>query len=209
MTDAYVYSEGQVNSLTTSLLNGVRQGHEAAWHRLVDVYLPLIYQWCRRQNLQDADVLDVGQEVLQRVAANLKTFRREHPEDTFRGWLRQITRNAICDHFRRQQKQAVGPGGSTAQEQLANVSAPDFEDTEAARAEEIRIVYQRLVAFVRGEFSERDWQAFSQVVVENRTAAEVAEALGISRNQVYLAKSRILKRLREEFGTFQEEVVPS
>jgi RNA polymerase sigma-70 factor, ECF subfamily len=204
MTDASVNLEGHVDSITTTLLNEARQGDERAWHRLVDVYLPLVFYWCRRQGLQDADVLDVGQEVLQRLAKHLGKFRREGPQDTFRGWLRQVTQSALGDHYRRQQRQLVGRGGSTAQKALANVPEPEFEDSASTRTDEAQILYCRVVDLVRSEFSEQDWQAFHMVMVDNRTPTEVAQALRISRNRVYLAKSRIQKRLREEFGDYDE-----
>ena len=205
MTDSNVYGEGQIDSISSSLLEGVRRGEEQAWHRLMDMYLPLVYRWCQRQSLQDADMLDVGQEVLHRVARNLGQFRRERPEDTFRGWLRQITRNAISDHYRRLRKEPAGQGGSTAQVDQANVSAPEFDDTPASLADEIQVLYSRVVSLVRSEFSEQDWQAFYKVMVDKFSPTEVAEALEISRNQVYLAKSRIQRRLREAFGTIDAE----
>ena len=111
-----------------------------------------------------------------------------------------MTRSAIGDYFRQQQRQFAGGGGSTAQAALANVSAPDDEDGEAALAEETQLLYSRVVAFVKNEFSDQQWQAFYLVTVETQTAAEAARTLGMSRNQVYLAKSRVLKRLREVFG---------
>ena len=204
MTDTNVNLERHGDSITTSWLSGIRQGEELAWQRLLDMYLPLVYLWCRRQGLQDADVLDVGQDVLQRLAKGLGRFRRDRPEDSFRGWLRQITKNAIGDHFRKKQKQGVGQGGSSAQEQLASVPAPEFDDAATLLADEVQILHHRIVAFVRSEFSEQDWQAYYRITVENQAPSDVAETLGITRNQVYLAKSRIQKRLREEFGAFDE-----
>jgi RNA polymerase sigma-70 factor (ECF subfamily) len=167
---------------------------------LVDVYLPLVYRWCQRRGLQDADVRDVGQDVLQRIWKKLPEFDRDRPGGTFRGWLRRITENAICDHFRRPPQEPIGQGGSAAERRLRDSPDPDPNESAASQAEDTQLLYSRVVAFVRGEFAEKVWQAFYSVTVENRTAAEVATALGISRNEVYLAKSRVLKRLREEFG---------
>lgn len=200
MTDSSVYIGGQVDSISTALLNEARRGDQAAWQRLVEIYLPLVYWWCKRKRLQEADILDVGQDVLAAVARRLGTFRRDGRRDTFRGWLRRITENAIRDHFRRKRKSVDGAGGSDAKEQLSNVPDPVIDSSDVSQATEVQILYGRMVELVRGEFSEQDWQAIYRVFVENQRPAGVAQDLGITRNQVYLAVSRVRKRLREEFG---------
>src|SRR5277367_2420601 len=83
------------------LLERVRVDDEAAWHRLVDLYAPLVYRWCRRSGLPEQDAADVFQDVFQAVATHIAGFRKEKESDTFRGWLRTITRNKIRDHFRK------------------------------------------------------------------------------------------------------------
>jgi len=205
VTDPGVDLEGSVDSITTALLHHAKQGDQQAWNRLVDVYLPLVFHWCKKQNLQEADILDVGQDVLLRVSKNLKSFRRDRRQDTFRGWLWQITRNAILDHYRRQRKLPVGQGGSTAQQVFASIPNQGLEDRDSSQADETQILCSRIIDLVRGGFSEKNWLAFQMVMLENQTPAEAAEVLGISRNQVYLAKSRILRRLREELDTQPQE----
>ncbi|MBC8875614.1 MAG: sigma-70 family RNA polymerase sigma factor [Planctomycetes bacterium] len=201
MTDQNVNPEGHVDTVTTGLLNRARQGDETAWRRLVHVYLPLVYRWCKQRGLQEADAMDITQEVLLRVSKNLKGFRRDRDGDTFRGWLRTITRNAINDCLRKRHRDVHARGGSTARQVAENVPDQELDDSEASRSTEVRILYGRMVDLVRGEFSEKDWEALRMVVVEERLPKDVARVLGISRNQVYLAKSRIRKRLRDEFDT--------
>src|SRR5262250_370090 len=91
------------SSITTSrsLLERVKADEAAAWERLVTLYAPLVFHWCRRYNLGEADVADILQEVFQAVFLHLADFRKERQADTFRGWLRRITQNKILDHFRR------------------------------------------------------------------------------------------------------------
>src|SRR5262245_9179854 len=84
-----------------TLLERVRAGEATAWQQLVNLYSPLVLRCCRRWDLQDQDVADVFQEVFQAVALHIGSFRKEKPGDTFRGWLRTITRNKVYDHFRR------------------------------------------------------------------------------------------------------------
>jgi RNA polymerase sigma-70 factor (ECF subfamily) len=50
---------------------------------------------------------------------------------------------------------------------------------------------------VSSEFEPRSYQAVRLVVVEDRKPADVAAELGMTANAVYIAKSRILGRLRE------------
>jgi RNA polymerase sigma-70 factor (ECF subfamily) len=150
--------------------------------------------------MQEADVLDVGQNVLLSLAKNLGSFHRDRPQDSFRAWLRRITGNAIRDHYRGKQKQAEAAGGSDALQQLNRLPDPVIDDSDVTQATEVQILYSRIVELVRGEFSARDWQAIHLVFSENQRPADVAAALGITRNQVYLAVSRVRKRLREEFG---------
>jgi RNA polymerase sigma-70 factor (ECF subfamily) len=201
VTDGNVQYDGGAGSISTSLLVRVQTSDPAAWERLVSLYSPLVYRWCRQRGLQAADAADVGQEVFRAVARKIADFRRERPGDTFRGWLRIITRNKIRDHLRRQQRGATGVGGTEAQRQLLQLPSEDADaDDPASEASEATFVYHRALELLRQEFEERTWQAFWRVAVGDQVPAEVAAELGITVNAVYVAKSRILRRLREEFA---------
>ncbi len=97
-------------------------------------------------------------------------------------------------------RRPAGVGGGVAHELLQQISRAETEDDERSETDEIKILYRRVVELIRGEFSEQDWQAFVRVVMESQRAGDVANDLGITRNQVYLAKSRILHRVRREFA---------
>ena len=184
-----------------SLLERVQADEAAAWDRLVTLYAPLVFQWCRGWGLREQDIADVFQEVFQAVAAHVANFRRERQGDTFRGWLRTITRNKVYDHFRRQGREPAGVGGSDAQARLAQLPAPQPRDEGSSSAEEGEPgLFRRALDLIRGEFAERTWQAFWRTAVEGRAAAEVAAELGMSPGAVRVAKSRVLQRLREELG---------
>src|SRR5262249_62247129 len=90
-----------------------------------------VLHWCGRWRLQDEDAADVFQEVFQAVARHIKSFRKQRAEDTFRGWLRTITRNKVHDHFRRLRQEPAGVGGSTAQWRLGQVPPPPPPPEEA------------------------------------------------------------------------------
>jgi RNA polymerase sigma-70 factor (ECF subfamily) len=189
------------DSLSSSLLDRLREQDVEAWKRLTDLYGPLVYSWCRRAGLTPADAADVMQEAFIAVSRAIKTFRRDLPGSTFHGWIATITRNKIQDHFRRCATQPLAQGGSEAQQMLDDVAALDERSVSAdagPSAADRRVLLARATELVRAEFEERTWRAFWLTTVENRLPAHAAEELGISLNAVYKARSRVLRRLREE-----------
>jgi RNA polymerase sigma-70 factor (ECF subfamily) len=182
------------------LLERAKAQDPEAWRRLIDLYGPLVYYWCRQQHLGPEDMADVFQEVFRAVARHLPTFRKDRAEDSFRGWLLTITKNKIRDHFRRQKGQPVAAGGSDAARQLEQVPEPLSDLDEAAGSEQHRRLLHRALDLIRGEFTEATWQAFWRATVEGHFPADIAADLGISVNAVYKAKARVLHRLRTELG---------
>jgi RNA polymerase sigma-70 factor (ECF subfamily) len=192
------------NSLQSTLLRGVRAQDPEAWQRLVDLFGPLVYGWCRGQQLQPADASDVTQDVFRAVANNIERFRRERPGDSFRGWLWTITRNKIRDLQRARGKQPHAVGGTTMMHRVAEVpDEPPSEDSSST--DMVRSTYRRAVEMVRERFEEPTWQAFWRVAIERDKPADVAADLGITVNAVRKAKARVLRRLREEFGELLDE----
>jgi len=191
-------------SIGSSLLERLKVESPEAWRRLVHLFGPLVYQWCRRQGLQAADATDVGQEVFRVVACRIGRFRRDRPADTFRGWLWTITRSKIADHWRRRERQPQATGGSTAQIRLDELAAAEPAGPPPSDPPTESSLYQRGLQLIQDEFTERTWKAFWRVAVDGRSPAEVAAETGLSVNSVYLAKSRVLHRLREELGDLLE-----
>src|SRR5262245_58913611 len=124
-----------VSGTSSSLLDRVKADEAGAWDRLVVLYAPLLYHWCRRWKLQDEDLADVFQEVFKTLVVHLAEFRRDREGATFRGWLFTITRNKVLDHFRRRNRDAEAGGGTEAGNRLAQVPAPDA-DPDPEDAEE-------------------------------------------------------------------------
>jgi RNA polymerase sigma-70 factor (ECF subfamily) len=192
-------------SLYSTLLQRLQAREEDAWRRLDHLYGAVVFAWCRGAGLQPDDAADVRQEVFRAVARAIGDFRRDQPGDSFRGWLWQIARNKLRDFFRRQRQQPAGAGGTTFQQRLQEI--PDASDDSVPpgpASDEAAGVYRRALELVRGEFEERTWQAFWGVAIDGQAPAEVAVALGMSAGAVYVAKSRVLRRLREEFGAVLE-----
>jgi RNA polymerase sigma-70 factor (ECF subfamily) len=188
---------------SSSLLLRVQAQEQAAWVRLVHLYSPVVYQWCRHAGLQEADALDVGQEIFEAVWRNIRNFRRDRPGDSFRAWLRTIAHHKIVDHHR--QRDVLRVEGYSA-EPTRVYERPDEQrsDVDEADGKETRFLCRRALALIRSEFEDKSWQAFEAVVMNDQKPAEVAAALHMSVNAVYLARSRILKRLREEFADLMD-----
>jgi len=193
-------SSPSLHGTSLTLIERVRANEDGAWARLIGLYTPMIRHWCYRVGLQDVDVDDVVQEVCQAALAGFVDFRRDRPGDTFRGWLRVITRNALSLHHRRNRRVPRASGGSEAFSWLQGIAdAPaDLPDNDSPVV--IRELYRRALDLVRYEFEERTWQMFWLTVVEDRAPADVAAQFGVTPVAVRKAKSRVLHRLRTEIG---------
>jgi RNA polymerase sigma-70 factor (ECF subfamily) len=194
-------SPGQDGAVTPiSLLERARRQDSIAWQRLVELYRPLVLFWCgARGQLGAEDAEDVTQEVFAAVAAHLADFRRDRPGDTFRGWLRAITRNELRLHHRRSQGKPRAQGGSDAWRDLNEVADAVAEPDEEERAQ-LGQVYRRALELVRGEFEPGTWQAFCLTVLDGRSTEVVAADLGMSVAAVRQSKSRVLRRVKQEVG---------
>jgi RNA polymerase sigma-70 factor, ECF subfamily len=203
LSESVASGEGQQPSTSTSrsLLERLKVNEGAAWDRMVTLYSPLVYRWCRRWGLREQEIADVLQEVFQAVATHVASFRKERAGDTFRGWLRTITRNKVNDQFRRQVNQPDGGGGTEIQAWFAAV--PDSSPPEGGSSSENksdRLLLGRVLDLIRNEFEDRTWRAFWKTAVDGRSPAEVAGELDMSAGAVRVAKSRVLRRLRQELG---------
>jgi RNA polymerase sigma-70 factor (ECF subfamily) len=191
---------GASSATPSSLLLRLRRPDDGdAWQRLLCLYKPTVEGWCRRAGLSREDVADVRQEVFQAVARGIADFRRDRPGDSFRAWLHAITRVRIADLRRRQRREPAGVGGSSFHERLQQEAAPE-ETPEAEASRERGELRQRALRLIQTDFGERTWKAFWGVAVEGRPPADVAADLGLTPGAVYSAKSRVLRRLRQEFG---------
>ncbi len=186
------------STLPTSVIDRARRGDSAAFQKITLLYSGLVYHWCRTAGLSPEDSEDVGQRVFLSICRSIGGFQREKSGDSFRGWLRVVARSRIVDHFREQANRELAIGGTSFLEHVASI--PDIKEvfSDDSRRETC-ILYERAVQLLHGEFSEQDNKAFQLLVVDGLTPKEVAERVGISINSVYIAKSRILKRMRDEF----------
>lgn len=188
-----------MSSTSASLLDRLRADpHSPAWQRLVDLYQPLIRAWLHRHDVLAQDADDLVQEVLAVVVRRLPEFEHNQRIGAFRTWLRSITVNVVRDHWRNRKNRAKAPGGSDLQEVLAQLEDPDSGLSRQWDQEHDRHVTHRLLQMLKGDFEAKTWQAFTRVALDGTPAAEVAQELGLTTNAVFIAKSRVLARLRQE-----------
>jgi RNA polymerase sigma-70 factor (ECF subfamily) len=185
-------------STSLGLLDRVKSRDPDAWRKLSDLYAPLIYYWCRRAGLQPDAAADVFQDVFTTLVGAISGFQKVKPEHRFRGWLWTITRHKIIDALRRARREPNAAGGTGCLEQVA-VVLPEDPD-EFTPVGETSDVFRRAVAQVRGEFADKTWDAFWRSAINEEDTAAIAADLGVTPNAIRQSKSRVLRRLREEFG---------
>ncbi len=185
-------------STSSSLLRRLKAGESDAWGRLVELYGPTVYRWCRQCGVAAEDAADVCQEVFSSVASHVAQFRRENPGDSFRGWLWTITRNKAQDHFRHRAGEPAARGGSEHRDFLARLPAESSEVSGSREPPADRALVRRALEAVREEVEPASWQAFWRMTMEGHSSAEVARDLGLSPSAVRQAKYRLLRRLRQE-----------
>ena len=188
-----------------SLLLRIRDGQDKeAWRQFVEIYAPLIYGFARKRGLQDADAADLMQDVLRSIASAVGRLDYDPRRGSFRSWLYTVTRNKLYSFLDGQRRHPRGSGDSGAQQLLEEQANPD--DSAAAWDQEYQ---RRLFAWaadqVRAEFQESTWQAFWQTAVEGKGPKDVARELNLSPGAVYVAKSRVIARLREKIQEVQDE----
>jgi RNA polymerase sigma-70 factor (ECF subfamily) len=173
-----------------------------AWDEVVAVYGPLVYRLARRKGLQPADADDLVQEVLAAVSRSVEQWLAKPDRGRFRLWLFRIARNTAINFLTRPKHRPLGSGGGEAADWLAGHAAPDVPDE--FDAEYRRETFRWASRQVRGAVTEKTWQAFWQTTVENRPIEQVAEELGMTAGNIYVARSRVMARLRELVRELEE-----
>ncbi len=187
-----------------SLLVQLREGENSdAWHEFVRLYGPVVYGFARKRGLQDADAADLMQDVLRSVSSAIGRLDYDRKQGTFRGWLFTITRNKVFNFLSARRIRPQG-SGDTATNRLLETHP------ESVGAETWETEYQRRLAalameLVQPEFQQNTWRAFWLTAVEGQSAGDVAQQLSLSAGAVYVAKSRVLARLKQEVENLRRQ----
>jgi RNA polymerase sigma factor (sigma-70 family) len=178
---------------------------QAAWTEFVAIYEPLVYQLARQKGLQDADAQDLCQEVFRAVAGAIERWDPDPAKGRFRAWLFRIARNLLVDYFSDQRRQARGTGRTSVQEMLEACPVQDAQAKADFAAEFKRQAFCWAAKQVKREFAESTWRSFWETGVKNRPIDQVAKEVGVSTGAVYIARSRVLARLRERVQQLTED----
>jgi RNA polymerase sigma-70 factor (ECF subfamily) len=189
-----------------SLLVRIRDSRDQeAWQQFVQLYAPVVYGFARKRGLQDADAADVMQDVLRRVAGAAARLDYDPARGTFRGWLYTVARNRIFNFLEaNRHNPGRGSGDSGARAQLEAVAGSEWELAQAWDEEYERNLADLAMQQVQGEVQPATWQAFWLTAVEGKSAREAGATLGMSAGAVYVARSRVLARLKEEVDRLKE-----
>ena len=188
-----------------SLIHRIRQSDDVdAWSQFVDIYGPLIYRFGRRKGLQDADATDLTQDVLTEVSKSIGRFNYDPNVGRFRSWLFVIAHRAFVHRSRKGKRQPVGSGDTATIKTLEDVAAQDEEDRWGQ--EYRQHLFSWACEQVRGEFTEKTWGAFWKTAVDGLPPTDVAAELELSVGAVYVAKNRVVTRLREKIRYLDESV---
>lgn len=186
---------------SATLLERLKDARDSeAWGRLVELYTPLIRGWAEKLNVRGADADDLVQEVMAVVVRRFPEFVHPEKPGAFRGWLRAIAANCARTMWKNRRVHPNAPGGTDFGSYLARLEDPADDFARAWEREHDLHVTRRLLDRIKGDFEERTWKIFARFVLDGLSAEEVAAEIGGTPNAVYIAKSRVLSRLRQEAG---------
>lgn len=182
-----------MHTTPASLLERLRQpGERESWVRFIELYTPLLYHWARRARLQEADAADLVQDVLTLLVQKLPEFTYDRHK-SFRAWLRTVTLNKWRERLRCRVPMPLDAQAAPLAELCSPDPVPLFEEAEYRQH-----LVNRALQLMKRDFQPTTWRACWEHVVCGRPVTLVAAELGISAKAVYLAKGRVLRRLREE-----------
>ena len=186
-----------------SLILRVKDSADAlAWADLLEIYRPVVIRMAMSRGLQHADADDLAQGVFVSVAGAIDRWKPGEDMPPFRVWLIRITRNAIINALTRRKPDAAA--GSTTVNQILH-ELPQDDETTKDLLEESRMEAMRWAASeIRAEFSELIWSMFWQTSVEGRSVKDVAGELNRSTGAVYMARFRVMQRLKEKVTEVSE-----
>lgn len=179
-----------------SLLAGVRANEAEAWVRFEKLYAPLFNHWFRLANVARGDWDDLRQEAFLAITRGLAAYQ-SRPGIGFRAWLRVLIRSKVIDHHRKRVPVS-----------MANWAGEIVAPLSQESPDEERVLFNRALELIETDFEPKTWRAFWRVTIEDAATAVVAGELGLTLNAVYLARARVLRRLREEFEELLTDPFP-
>ena len=180
-----------------TLIEKIKDPRDAdAWHEFTAIYFPLVFEICRRKGLQHADATDITQEVLSRVASAIESYKHDRTGSTFRGWLYCITRNLTVDFFRRRARDPLATAASPSD--LNQIKEPSLEESDAFHMEYRKQMFSVVAKSVQSQVAPKTWAVFWKTEIERTDVDATAKELDMTRGAIYVARSRVIAKLRSE-----------
>jgi len=173
------------------------------WQRFFDTYWKLIYAVAIKSGLTDAEAKDAVQETVLAVAKRMHDFKYDPALGSFKGWLFHLTRWKVGDQFRRRQRHliphALAPEDTVRTATIERVPDPDSLNLDGLWEEEWRKnLMDAALQRIKRKVNAKDYQIFHFYVLKDWPVQEVVETLGVTSDQVYQAKSRLMPQLIKE-----------
>jgi RNA polymerase sigma-70 factor (ECF subfamily) len=178
---------------------------DRAWVEFAAIYEPLVYRLARRKGFQDADARELVQEVFVAVASAIDRWDPDPAKGKFRGWLFRIARNLMINLLIRRERGPRASGDSDVKRLLDEQPAPDGEVSAFFDRQYRRETFHWAARQVRPQFQQNTWEAFRLTAIEGIPVDETAATLGITPGAVYIARSRVMARLRETIQRLEGE----
>jgi len=169
---------------------------DASWSEFVEIYTPLLFNYCLKRGLSSTDAADVVQDAMRSVSMAMRGFEYDPAKGKFKSWLFTVVRNALRNYFRKQSRHPVTAANTQMVRMIEEV--PNGQEIDEWERDYQRKLLNWAMEKVKPEFAERIWSAFVLTAVRSRKIADVAEELSMTGNAVRIAKCRVIKRLREK-----------
>jgi RNA polymerase sigma-70 factor (ECF subfamily) len=196
----------ELNTITSaSLLDGLRDhANRTVWQQFAARYQPMLVRYARRLGLAEADAEDAAQQTLIAFSESYRDGKYDPLKGRLRVWLFGIARNQVRNLRRRIGQHEMQVVDET-QHTGFFARLPDDDVFERIWEEEWRdAVVRQCLAEVAREFDERTLRAFELFAWKGQTAQEVAQQLDMTPNAVFIAKHRVMKRIRALIPRMEE-----
>jgi RNA polymerase sigma-70 factor (ECF subfamily) len=181
-----------------SLLLRAQEGDDHAWKDLTNLYRPLLVGWLRSLQVPPNDIDDLVQDILLDVVRSLPSFSHSGRVGAFRTWLHTIAHAHTCDYWKSRRRRARVRKDLDVAKVLRDLEDPNSGINCRWDEEHDNYVLRFMLQLIELQFEEKTLLAFRRVALEGASTTDAARELGLSVGAVYAAKSRVLRRLREE-----------